>query len=456
MEEIDLILEKQRAFFASGKTLSVEYRLDVLKKIRRTIIQYEPEVIRAMSDDFRKPEFEVIATETRFVMQELNLMIRKMRRWAKPRNVRTPFVHFISRSRVMPQPHGQVLVISPWNYPFHLAILPVISALAAGNCVILKPSRKVHNTAMVMKKILEELPSELVTVLHGDHTETDYILNYRFDYIFFTGSTEVGKHVMTKAAANLTPVSLELGGKNPCLVTADANLDLAARRITWGKFINAGQTCIAPDYLLADRKIRDRLVSLIKENIARFYGSDTRQSPDLARIIKSDKVTKLASLLRGADIVTGGETDPEHRYISPTVVINVKPEDPLMQDEIFGPILPVIDFDDINEAYQIMELYPKPLSAYIFSGSKRTIHQFLSRTQSGNAAVNETIMQIASPFLPFGGAGPSGIGRYHGKKSFETFSNMRSVLFKSNLLDIPLRYPPYNRFKIKAVKFFLR
>ena len=406
--------------------------------------------------DFHKPEFEVIATESRFVIKELNYTISKLKRWTRNRRVRTPIVHFLSYSYVSPQPCGQVLILSPWNFPFQLAFMPLVGALAAGNTIILKASGQVPEIGKVMYKILNHFPKEVVAMIDGDHSVNDYLLDQKFDYIFFTGSPRVGKYVMKKASEHLTPVSLELGGKNPCVIAADARLDYAAKRIAWGKFINCGQTCVSPDYVLIDKKVRDQFLQLIKKEISAFYGDNPGKSNDFARVISSASVERLSELIKCGQIVIGGTTDPVTRYVAPTVIKDVKPGDPIMGEEIFGPVLPVIDFEEFDEIYKIIEQNPKPLATYIFSRNKKLIREFLSKTQSGNASVNETVMQIASPYLPYGGIGPSGIGRYHGKKSFETFSNMRSVLVKSNLLDIWLRYPPYSKFKTKIVSFLMR
>ena len=456
IEEAGQLIQAQRNFLATNKTLDIKFRLEVLKKIRSLIIENESEIVNALWKDFHKPELEVIATETGFVLKELNHIIRNLRRWAGKRRVYTPMVHFISWSYVIPQPYGQVLILSPWNFPFQLAFLPMIGAIAAGNCVIIKASGQVPYTTGIMKKIMDNLPSELVTLITGDHVLSDYLLDQKFDYIFFTGSPEVGKHVMRKAAENLIPVSLELGGKNPCVVASDAKLEFAVRRILWGKLINCGQTCIGPDYVLIDRKIQDQFLELIVKEIRDFYKGDPGKSDDFARVISGKKVSRLADLVKSANVVTGGNYDEESKYMSPTILRDVTTEDAIMKEEIFGPVLPVLAFDDFEEVYSIISRNPKPLGTYIFSTNKKLIGRFLVRTQSGNVAVNETVMQIASPFLPYGGVGTSGIGRYHGRKSFETFSNMRSVLVKSNLLDLKLRYPPYNRLKLKMVSFFMR
>lgn len=455
-EEISIIIEKQRKFFAGGKTLHIEFRLEILKKLRSLIILHEKDIVDALWKDFHKPEFEVIATESRFVVKELNTAIRNLRRWARPKRVYTPVVHFISRSRIFPQPYGQVLVLSPWNFPFQLAMMPLVGAIAAGNSVILKVSGQIPSTAAVIEKILEELPIEVAALIKGNHTTNDFLLDQKFDYIFFTGSPGIGKHVMRKAAENLTPVSLELGGKNPCVIAADARLDFAAKRIAWGKFINCGQTCVSPDYVLVDVKIKDKFLDLIINEIRLFYGDNPAKSNDFARVISPENVKRLKGLMNSGNIVAGGETDEESRYVAPTIIKDVKPGDPIMNEEIFGPVLPVIDFQNFDEVYSIIEQNPKPLATYIFSRNRKLVKEFLAKTRSGNASVNETVMQIASPYLPYGGVGTSGIGRYHGKKSFETFSNMRSVLIKSNLLDIWLRYPPYSTFKTKIVSFLMR
>jgi aldehyde dehydrogenase (NAD+) len=449
------ILDAQKVFFNSGQTLDVNYRIKILKQLRNLIIQYEPELVEALWKDFHKPEFEVIATETRFIIKELNHTIRRLKSWSRRRMVRTPIIHLLSWSYVMPQPYGQVLVLSPWNFPFQLAFLPVIGALAAGNCVVVKMSQQVPETVGVMEKILSHFPAELIKVINGNHEISDFLLEQKFDYIFFTGSTKIGRHVMKKAAENLIPVSLELGGKNPCVVAADARLDFAAKRIAWGKFLNAGQTCICPDYVIVDRKIKDDFLQELKKVIYSFYGDKPGESPSFSRIVNKHNTVRLGKLMSAGEFVTGGETDPDNCYIAPTVISGLSPDDEIMQDEIFGPMLPVLEYSSIEEVYPIIERNPKPLAVYIFSGSNKLIAEFLKKTRSGTAGINDTVIQIASPWLPYGGLGPSGIGRYHGKKSFETFSNLRSILRKSNLFDIWLRYPPYSKFKTGIIRWLM-
>lgn len=454
--EIGQILENQKRFFASGRTLDINYRLENLKKLRNLILDHEEELIEALRKDFGKPAFEVLATESRFTLVELNIMIRNLRKWAGRQRVKNTLVNFPGKSYLIAQPYGQVLVLSPWNYPFQLSIVPAMSALAAGNCVILKVSQKVPHTIDLISKILDHFPKELIALIRGEHSLSDYLLNYAFDYIFFTGSTQVGRKVMLKAAENLTPFTLELGGKNPCVVTADAKLDFAAKRIASGKFINAGQTCVAPDYLLVDERVKDRLLELLINILKSFYSEDPEGSRDYCRMVNIQKTNRMESFVKNGNLYYGGSLSTEKCYVEPTIITGVMPDDPIMQEEIFGPILPVVTFHDFSEIYPIINRNPKPLAAYIFTGSRKLAREFLSGTQSGSAVVNDTVMQVASAYLPFGGIGPSGIGRYHGRKSFEAFSNMKSVLEKSTLFDIPVRYPPYTAFKEKALKMLMR
>lgn len=458
MDKIGLeqILASQKSFFASGKTLDVEYRISNLKKLRSLILSHEDELSHALHKDFNKPYFEVLGTESRYAIAEINMMIRELKKWSGRQRIRTSIVNFPARSYIQPQPYGQVLIISPWNYPFQLSMIPVMGALTAGNCVVFKVSQKVPNTLEVISRIISHFPKELILFVKGEHSLSDYLLDFPFDKIFFTGSPAVGKKVMIKAAENLTPVTLELGGKNPCVVAADAKLTFAAKRIASGKFLNAGQTCIAPDYLLVDSKVKDRFLELLVNEIKSFYGNDASRSPDYCRMVNIAKTKRMESFLGEGDIITGGVTDVDNCFMAPTIIDGIRPEDPIMQEEIFGPVLPVIPFNNFSEVYSIISRNPKSLAAYIFTTSNRLAGEFLSRTQSGSAAVNDTVMQIASPHLPFGGIGPSGMGRYHGRESFETFSNMKSVMEKSNLIDLPVRYPPYTPLKEKILKLLMR
>jgi aldehyde dehydrogenase (NAD+) len=454
--ELDKILRNQREYFASGRTLDINFRLENLKKLRSLILSHEEELNDALYKDFHKPYFEVLATETRFTVAEINLMIRNLRKWSGRQKVSTSVTNFPARSYILPQPYGQVLILSPWNYPCQLSLIPAMSALAAGNCVVLKVSQKVPHTLEVISKIIDNFPKELIILVRGEYSLSDYLLDFRFDYIFFTGSPAVGKKVMTKASVNLTPVTLELGGKNPCIVAADAKLSLAAKRIASGKFLNAGQTCIAPDYILVDSKAEASFLELLVKEIKSFYGEDPSLSPDYCRMVNAGKAQRMESFLKSGNIIIGGDTDPENCFVAPTIVSGIRPEDTVMQEEIFGPVLPVISFNDFSEVYSVINRNPKPLAAYLFTTSRKLSEEFLSRTSSGSAAINDTVMQVASLHLPFGGIGPSGMGRYHGRKSFETFSNMRSVMEKSNFIDLPVRYPPYTSIKEKILRLLMR
>lgn len=454
--EIGQILENQKRFFVSGRTLDVNYRLENLKKLRNLILDHEEELIDALRKDFGKPAYEVLATESRFTLSELNFMIRKLRKWAGRQRVKNTLVNFPGKSYLIAQPYGQVLILSPWNYPFQLSIVPAMSALAAGNCVILRVSQKVPYTTDLISKILDHFPKELIALVRGEHSLGDYLLDYAFDYIFFTGSTQVGRKVMLKAAENLTPFTLELGGKNPCVVTADAKLDFAAKRIASGKFINAGQTCVAPDYILIDERVKDRFLELLINSLKSFYSENPEESRDYCRMVNILKTKRMESFIKNGNVLYGGNSNTENCYVEPTIITDVRPDDPIMQEEIFGPVLSVITYHDFSEIYTIINRNPKPLASYIFTGSRKLVNEFLSGTQSGSAVVNDTVMQVASVYLPFGGIGPSGTGRYHGRKSFETFSNMKSVLEKSTLYDIPVRYPPYTTFKEKVLKMLMR
>ncbi len=454
-QEVKSILEAQKRFIAEGKMLSINYRIELLKQLKSLILRYEPEIIRSLWEDFHKPEFEVIVSETRLVIMELNHTLRNLKSWSRKKRVRTPLVHFLSWSYLKPQPYGQVLILSPWNYPFQLAFVPLIGAIAAGNSVVLKMSQRVPCTMAVMEKLLENLPREIVAMVNGDHSLSDFLLEQKFDYIFFTGSPEIGKHVAKIAAENLTPFSLELGGKNPCLVASDARLDFAAKRIAWGKFLNAGQSCVAPDYVLVDRRIKSQFLFNLKNEIEKFCGENPETCDHFCRVISRDNVRKLALMMMSGTVITGGKTNEDGRYVAPTVISDLRISDPAMQEEIFGPLLPVVEFDDLMEAYTIMRQTGKSLSSYIFSQNSRLIREFINRTESGSVAVNDNVIQFVSPYLPFGGVGKSGTGRYHGRKSFETFSNMRSVIVKSNLFDLPLRYPPYSRVMTRFVKWIM-
>ncbi len=428
----------------------MNFRTDILYRKQRLVhlldvlIRRDKDIVDALYRDFRKPEFEAVATETALVQDELKYIIKRIRRWSKPRRVWPSIINFPSTDYLIPEPYGDVLIISPWNYPFQLAMMPLIAAVAAGNRVVLKPSEHAPNTAEVLSLILTEVfdPTH-VEVYTGGAQVAQKLLERQWDYIFFTGSTQVGKIVARSAAENLTPITLELGGKNPCIIDASANLELSARRIVWGKFINAGQTCIAPDYLLVDEKISDQLIKLLIREIKNAYGQNPRESSDFARIITQNHAERLANLIDKQHLVYGGEIDLENRYISPTVVLNPPLESGLMGDEIFGPILPILTYRNHDDLHKVISRYERPLGFYIFTQNQAIADALLSQYSFGGGCVNDTVIQYANRRLPFGGVGHSGLGAYHGKRSFDTFTHYKPVVKRGTWIDPSLRYAPY-------------
>ncbi|MBW4488493.1 MAG: aldehyde dehydrogenase [Trichocoleus desertorum ATA4-8-CV12] len=455
MLAISDVVEKQRTFFNSGKTKPIDFRLEQLKILKQAILEAQSSIVEAVQADLGKPTFEAYLIEVG-VLDEVKYAIKHLRAWAKPRKVATPVVFMPASAQICPQPLGVVLIIAPWNYPFQLSISPLVGAIAAGNCAVLKPSELAPHTSQVIANLIRQhFDPAFITAIEGGAETSQQLLAERFDHIFFTGGTAIGKKVMAAAAENLTPVTLELGGKSPCIVDAEVPIELAARRIAWGKFTNAGQTCIAPDYLLVHRSIKPQLLSAIQQSIATFYGDNPAASPDFGRIINQRHFERLAPLVQSGKIVVGGDTNPAERYIAPTVLDGVSWSDPVMQEEIFGPILPVLEYEDLNEAIAQINQRPKPLALYLFSQNQQRQTQVLQETSSGGVCINDTILQVGVPSLPFGGVGPSGMGRYHGKASFDTFSHERSILKKPFFLDFKLRYAPYSD-KLKWLKQILR
>ena len=446
------IVTEQRQFFNTNKTKDLSFRIEQLKLLKQAILDNESALTKALKADLNKPELEAYVTEIGICLEEIKYTLKHLKSWAKPQKVSTPLPYLPASSQVYAEPLGIVLIIGAWNYPLQLVISPLIGAIAAGNCAILKPSEIAINTSNLLAEIITKyFNSSFISVVEGGKEITQQLLEEKFDHIFFTGSTQVGKSIMSAAAKQLTPVTLELGGKTPCIVDADTHLEHTARRIVWGKFLNAGQTCVAPDYLLVDKTIKQTLLKQIKQTLQEFYGTNPETSPDYARIINQHHFQRLANLLKTANIIIGGETNSTERYIAPTVVDVITPEDALMQEEIFGPILPVLEYDTIEEAIAFVNAKPKPLALYFFSNNKQHQQQILQETSSGGACLNDTIVHMAFPGLPFGGVGASGIGKYHGKASFETFSHQKSVLKKSFWFDIKLRYAPYQG-KLKFLK----
>lgn len=450
------IIKKQRDYFNNGRTRDVDFRIEQLRLLKKTIKDNEDKILNALNKDLKKSYFEGYETEVGILLEEIDYTIKKVKSWAKSKRVKTPITHFLSRSYIHPEPYGVVLIMAPWNYPFQLTIAPLIGAIAAGNCSILKPSEYSNYTSEIIYNIIKENFDEgFVAVIKGGREVNEKLLNENFDYIFFTGSIPVGKIVMEAAAKNLTPVTLELGGKSPCIVDKDIDTKLAARRIVWGKFLNAGQTCVAPDYLLVHEDTKDKLIKDMKEIINEFYGDNPKESPDYPRIINKKHLDRLSNLLNSGNILVGGETDKESLYIEPTIIDNVSWEDSVMADEIFGPILPIIEYRNIEEVIEMVNSYYKPLALYLFSNNKLNIDKIIGNIPFGGGCINDTIVHLASPYMPFGGVGSSGIGSYHGKASFDTFSHKKSILKKSNLFDIKLRYPPYKN-KLNILKKLMK
>ncbi len=453
---IESRIQKIRKFYATGETRKLSFRRKQLRRLRRAIRKNEGVIMEALRKDLKKPPFESYAAEIGILYPEIRHAIWKLGSWAKTRRVKTPIIHFYSTSEVRYEPYGTALIISPWNYPFQLLIAPLVAAIAAGNCAVLKPSELAPATAKVIAKIIKEtFPEEYITVVEGGVETTQALLAEKFDYIFFTGGTAVGRIVMRAASEHLTPVTLELGGKSPVIVDEDANLPVAARRLCWGKFFNAGQTCLAPDYLLVHKKVQKAFLDELRKTILSFYGEEPRESPDYARIINERHFDRIMKLLKKGKIVQGGESDRKTRYIAPTIVEGVTHRDPIMEEEIFGPLLPVLTFRDLDEAIAMVNRLPRPLALYYFSKDEKKRERLLAGTSSGGGCINDTVSHVGSQELPFGGIGDSGMGRYHGRSGFETFSHQRGILTRSNRPDMMLRYPPYGK-KIRLLKALFR
>lgn len=449
----DIIL-KQRDFFSFGKTMDYGHRRYLLKKLKRLILEYEQEIGLALKKDLNKCEFESYVAEVAFVIGEIDLALKRLKKWMRPTRVASPKLQFPARSFISSIPFGTVLIIGPWNYPFHLILAPLVGAIAAGNNVVLKPSELASATSSVVARLINEnFDTAEICVVEGGVKETTELLEQKFDYIFYTGSKEIGKIIMKKAAEHLTPVTLELGGKSPCIVMPDIDLKITAKRIVWGKFINAGQTCLTPDYLLVEKSIKKQLIAEIKLVIKEFFGSNSKQSPDYGRIINERHFNRLNKLIDQNQIIEGGDQDVDTLFISPTL-LESSLDSKVMEEEIFGPLLPIIEVSGISEALDIIQRKERPLAIYLFSKNKRIQDLVIQETSSGGLLINDTIVHITNPLLPFGGIGPSGIGAYHGKFSFDTFSHKKSVMKRFFWLDIPLRYPPYLG-KLKFVRWIL-
>ena len=456
-QAIQALLEQQRAHFFSGRTLPVQARIQALDRLEQAILDHEEDLYRALQADLGKSRMEAFLCEISLTLSELRYVRRHVKGWSRRRPVLPSLAQFPGRCSVLPEPYGVVLILSPWNYPVLLTLEPLIGALAAGNCAVVKPSAySPHTSAVLAALIGGALPPEHAAVVEGGRQENQCLLEQSFDYIFFTGSVAVGREVMTKAAAHLTPVTLELGGKSPCIVDETADLTVAARRIVFGKFLNCGQTCVAPDYVLVSRSVKEKFLSEISREIGRMYGPDPLQNSGYGKIINQKHFTRLVSLLDCGKVVAGGSCDPERLRIAPTVLDGVTPEDPVMQEEIFGPILPVLTVDSLDQAIAFVRARPRPLALYLFTSARTAERRVFRELSFGGGCVNDTILHLASSRLPFGGVGNSGMGAYHGKRSFLTFSHEKGVLKTSTRLDMPLRYPPYTPQKERWARRMLK
>jgi aldehyde dehydrogenase (NAD+) len=454
-DRLQNILQQQRQFFATGATKPIEFRVAQLKALRQAVQDHEAAITAAVKADLHKSVFEAYAAELG-VVKDIDHALQRLRTWVKPKSVGVGLMQAPAWARIQPEPLGVVLIIGPWNYPIQLMLSPLVGAIAAGNCVVMKPSELAPESSQIIAKIMgQAFDPQYIAVVEGGVEASQAVLAQKFDHIFFTGGTAIGKIVMTAAAQHLTPVTLELGGKSPCIVDREIDVDTTARRIAWGKYMNAGQTCIAPDYLLVQRQIKPTLLQAIEAAIHQFYGDDPIHSDDYGRIISDKHYQRLTSLLPSGRILVGGQTQASDRYIAPTVMDQVSPDAPVMQDEIFGPILPVLEYDELEEAIAFVSARPKPLALYVFSKNKAVQQRVLQSTSSGGVCVNDTVLQVGVPDLPFGGVGDSGMGSYHGKTSFDTFSHFKSILYKPFWLDFKLRYAPYAD-KINLLKQFIR
>lgn len=450
--DISKLIKGQDVFFKSGGTMAISTRKQLLKALRSTIINREGVILKAIHKDLKKPAFEALATELNIVIGEINNTLKHIDKWTQPKRVASSILNFPSTSKIYQEPYGRVLIISPWNYPFALTIMPLIGAIAAGNTVVLKPSEMSPNTTSIITEIIQDIfDQDYVAVVIGDKQTAQSLLEFRWDYIFFTGSTQVGKYVYKKAAEHLTPVTLELGGKSPCIVDSTAKFKHLAKRIVWGKFLNAGQSCIAPDYLLVHYKVKDQLVHALKEEITKAFPKLGKSTSDYTDIINPDHKERLLTLLNGQEVLFGGKVDGQ--FFVPTLVDEPHIDSPLMQQEIFGPILPIIGFQSFEQVHQIISRFEKPLALYVFSSDKIFTDRVLQSFSFGGGVINDTMIHYANKNLPFGGVGHSGMGAYHGAYTFKTFSHQKAIVRRSTWLDISLRYPPYKG-KSKWLKFF--
>lgn len=440
------IFELQKDYYNSGATRTISGRIEQLKKLKRAVKEYEMEFIKALNQDFGKSEFESYVTEIGQFYNEVELFIRKLRGWMKPKKMHLPIIHFPAKSKVVKEPYGVTLLLSPFNYPFGLTFTPLVGMMAAGNCVMIKPSEYNNHFVEVLTKMMEENFEERYIYVcdpFGGKDTVDELMDFPYNYVFFTGSSYVGKIIMQKAAKNLTPVTLELGGKSPCIVTADANLKMAAKRIVWGKFLNAGQTCVAPDYIWVEDSVKSIFLEELKREIVLQYGANPKQNEEYCGMITAQAVKRLKGYLEDGTIYYGGEYDIENRYFAPTILTDMTIESAVMKEEIFGPILPVMGYSEIKSVIQYLKEQPSALALYVFTEKRKDADYIINEVPSGAVLINDTVMHVATSVLPFGGVGNSGMGMYHGRYSLDTFTHTRSVMERKTWVEFPLRFPPY-------------
>ena len=457
ISSINAIVQQRRSYFETGVTKSLTWRESQLRSLKRLLVEQEEALQGALQQDLSKGVYESYISEIGFVISEAEFALKNLKKWSKTRKVSTPLLAQLGQSYIVPEPLGTILIIGAWNYPVQLVLGPLVAALAAGNCAILKPSEIAVNCSKVIAELLPQyLDQDAVTVIQGGVEETTEILKQRYDHILYTGGEGVAKIVMRAAAQYLTPITLELGGKNPCIVDSNSDALVTAARIVWSKWMNVGQTCVAPDYVVVEQRYVNELIDALKKQLNVFYGNNTASNPDYGRIINQRHTQRLIDCLQGETIVAGGKHDVTERFIEPTIVLNPEENSLLMQSEIFGPILPIITVEQIVDALPIIKDRPKPLALHLYTKDKQLEHQVLAELSAGNVSINDGMMYMANPNLPFGGVGNSGTGRYHGQFGFDAFSHLKAVMKRATFIDIPLRYPPFTKSKLKIIRKLMK
>jgi aldehyde dehydrogenase (NAD+) len=455
--EISEILDEHRKYFETGITRDLEFRLQQLVKLKQMIRRNEDVLTQALQMELHKSAYEAFSTEIGILYTAINYAVKNLKKWVSPQTVKTPLMLFGARSRIYAEPYGTVLIIAPFNYPVNLVFEPLIGAIAAGNCAVIKPSELTPGVSRIITLMIKETFDEAyIRVIEGKQDVTSTLINAPFDYIFFTGSPRVGKIVMEAAARRLIPVTLELGGKNPCIVDETADIDTATRKIAWGKFSNAGQICVAPDYMIVHKQVKTHLIDSLKKHLISFYGDDPRESDDFGRIINEAHTERLCQLIDHSKVVVGGDYDIKQKYIAPTILDSVQWNDRIMEEEIFGPILPVLEYENLDEVISHIKNKQKPLAIYIFTKDKMVGKKIIDNVSYGGGCINDVLVHVGNPHLPFGGVGTSGIGSYHGKRSFDTFSHMKSILERNMSMESDIMYPPYTAKKLGMIKKFLK